>query len=172
MKRVLLSVCFSAILLSACGGKGAKSNNDANTPVEIPDANFGAYLLENFDQNNDGVITVSEAEAVKDINCSGKEIADLTGIEKFANLESLNCSNNKLDELELRYNKKLNKLVCTGNNTPLTIYIGMSSPLRNQNVQRPKNNEPPSTANMMLPLDVSKCTFDHNSTNIYLSFDE
>jgi hypothetical protein len=154
-------------LLSGCTDK------DSNVIVEISDANFKSYLLENFDKNGDGNISLSEAKKVKEINCSGRDIENLDGIEKFENMESLDCSNNKLDELEIRYNRKLNKLVCNGNNVPLTIYIGMKSPLRNAAVQRPKDNVPPQAGNMTAkPLDDSKVTYDHDKTNIYLSFDD
>jgi Leucine-rich repeat (LRR) protein len=154
-------------LFSGCADK------DNKIMVEISDANFKSYLLENFDKNGDGNISLSEAKGIREINCSGMDIENLDGIEKFENLESLDCSNNKLDELEIRYNRKLNKVVCNGNNVPLTIYIGMKSLLRNANIQKPKDNEPPQTANMAVkPLDDSKVTYDHDKTNIYLSFDD
>ena len=149
------------------------SNCKDNVIIEIPDNSFKAYLLENFDKNNDGNISLSEAKAVKVINCSGKNINDLTGIEKFENLESLDCSNNNLFELEIRYNKKLNKLVCTGNNEGMFIYIGMSSPLRNQKFQKPKPNETPQDfTSIAMPLDLSKCTYDIETTHVSVNFDD
>jgi hypothetical protein len=168
---ILLSVCISTIFITSCT---KKKQTQSHTPpkVEITDANFKAYLLGNFDTDGDGKLSEAEILQVKQIDCSGKEIADLTGIEKFTNLESLDCHDNRLTELELRYNKKLNKLVCTGNEAPLTIYIGMSSPLRNPQVQVPAAGEPPSTSSMTMPLDVSKCTFDHDKTNIMLMFED
>ena len=153
MKKFILffSVCSVLLLFSNCTEK----------IVEIPDANFKAYLLENFDKNNDGNISLSEAKAVKEINCSGKGIKDLTGIQMFANLESLDCSNNMLDDVETQKNKKLNKLICTGNNAPFTIYIGMSGQLRNANVRKPKDNEPTQDVSMFTnPIDNNKCTYD------------
>ena len=169
MKKIILSlsVCLMVLLFSSC------DNKDSKVIVEIPDANFKTYLLENFDKNSDGNISLSEAKAIKDINCSGKYIADLTGIEKFENLESLDCSNNELNELEVRYNRKLNKLVCNGNNEPLYIYIGMTSPLKHANVKTPNPNEPPKDVSMMAsPLDESKCTYDKESTNVVVCFDD
>ena len=161
-----LSVCMVVLLLSGC-------SNDSKVMVEIPDANFKAYLLENFDKNKDGNISLSEAKAVKEINCSGKNIELLDGIEKFENIESLDCSNNKLDELEIRYNRKLNKLVCIGNNDPLIIYIGMKSPLRNPGIKKPKDNEDPQiTGVAVTPIDISKCTYDQETTIISISYDD
>jgi hypothetical protein len=150
-----------------------------NAGIEIPDANFKAYVLENFDTDKDGILSKAEADLIKAISCPDLEIASIEGVEKFSNLESLDCSNNKLVELELRYNKKLNKLICIGNEatldddgtiTPLTLYIGMSSPLRNPYVQKPKNNVQPGV-NGPTPVDVSKCTID-KTTRILLSFDD
>ncbi|MDR0699739.1 MAG: hypothetical protein LBG28_11060 [Tannerella sp.] len=164
MKKIILSliVCSTVFPFSGCTDKY----------VEISDANFKSYLLENFDKNGDGNISLSEAKAVKELNCSGMNIENLDGIEKFENLESLDCSNNNLEELEIRYNKKLDKLVCNGNKNPLTIYIGMKSSLRNPNVQKPKESETPQTANMIYPLDINKVTCDRDKVNIYLSFDD
>ena len=164
--KTFLSVCMVILLFSGC-------SNDSKVIVEIPDANFKAYLLENFDKNKDGNISLSEAKAVKEINCSGRGIELLDGIEKFENLESLDCSNNKLEDLEIRYNRKLNKLACKGNNAPLTIYIGMKSPLRNPSIQRPKDNvEPQITGAAVTPIDISKCTYDQESTIINISYDD
>jgi Leucine-rich repeat (LRR) protein len=169
MKKVILSLgaCSILFLFSNCTDK------DSKVILEIPDAKFKTCLLENFDKNADGKLSLSEAKAIKEINCSGMEIEVLDGIEKFTNLESLDCSNNRLDELELRYNKKLNNLVCTGNNAPLTIYIGMSSPLRNPNIRKPQANEPPQTENMAVkPIDAGKIIYDEDKTNIMIYFED
>ncbi|MDR1722687.1 MAG: hypothetical protein LBR84_01955 [Tannerella sp.] len=179
MKKVfiLLSACLSLLLFN-CTNKGGKAGSSSETQndneiVTIPDANFKAYLLENFDANNDGEISQAEANAVKSIDCSGKEIAAIDGIEKFTNLESLACDNNNLSELELRYNKKLSHLSCKNNNVGMFIYIGMSSPLRNPNLQKPKSSTPPQQSDMTtLPLDVNKCVYDYDKTNIMLMYDE
>jgi len=161
-----VNVCLAFLLITGCAGK------DSKVFVKIPDANFKAYLLENFDQNKDGNISLKEAKAVKEIICSGKNIQQLNGIEKFVNLEKLDCRNNELEELELRFNKKLNRLLCTNNGNPLTIYIGMSSPLKLKSIQKPKDNEQPQVTNVTSPLDPTKSTYDKDKTIVYLSFDE
>ena len=140
--------------------------------IEVPDANFKSYLLENFDANNDGILTLAEAYAVTIMNCSGRNIESLVGIECFANLEYLDCSNNQLDELELRYNKKINKLVCTNNSDGmLWVHFAMSSPLRNRIFKRPPNS-PPSDTNWGYPIDVNKCIFDVGKTAFDVDFNE
>jgi len=65
-------VLWAMILLSNCSGIDSKV----------------------FDTNNDGMISVLKAKTVKEIDCSNRNIKDLTGIEKFENLERLICSNN------------------------------------------------------------------------------
>ena len=87
--------------------------------VNIPDANFKAKLLSadatpfnafafNFaqqafklDVNNDGEIQVSEALLVMQLSISYSNISDLTGIESFANLITLNCDHNQLSNLNV-----------------------------------------------------------------------
>jgi Leucine-rich repeat (LRR) protein len=176
MKKLLftINVCALMLLFADCSGKSANKNvnNDADVAIEIPDTIFKSYLVENFDKNKDGNITVEEAKEIKDLNIAGMGIEKLDGIEQFANLASLDCSNNQLDELELRYNKNLNKLVCTGNKAPLTIYIGMTSPLRKNNVKRPASGTTPQVENMQNPLDETKATFDEGKTNVMLYYDE
>ncbi len=68
--------------------------------IAIPDANFKAFLVANYDQNMDGEISVAEAESVTGaLNCSGQNIADLTGIGYFVNIAELDCCNNQLTAL-------------------------------------------------------------------------
>ncbi len=166
MRKIILFFSVCSIMISGCNDK------DSKVMVEIPDAKFKTYLLENFDKNADGELSLSEAKSIKDINCSGMDIAALDGIEKFANLESLDCRNNDLSELEIRYNKKLNKLVCTGNKTPLTIYIGMTSLLKNKSVKEPTKGKPQMGDFSTNPLDDSKCTYDHDKTRVMVFFDD
>ena len=66
--------------------------------VNIPDANFKAYLVGNpaINTNGDNEIQLSEANGFNGrISCDNSNIADLTGIENFINISELNCSNNR-----------------------------------------------------------------------------
>ena len=61
--------------------------------VNIPDANFKAYLVGNPSINTvaDAEISLAEAAAYNaTINCSGLEITDMTGIEAFTGYIYLN----------------------------------------------------------------------------------
>ena len=174
MKKIILCVCSVMLLLVGCNNKGNKAKIDeSKVIVEIPDANFKAYLLENFDKNSDGKISLAEAKRVKEINCSGKNIKDLTGIDKFANIVSLDCSNNQLDDIEIQYNKKLNKINTKGNNDSFVIYIGMSSQLKNPKFKPLQANKPPDNVSVALYiLDPKKCTVDEDITSVTIYFED
>lgn len=60
----------------------------------FPDANFRECLIEQFSK-----LTESDALEVESLDCSGRQIADLTGIHWFANLRSLYCQDNQITSL-------------------------------------------------------------------------
>lgn len=87
--------------------------------VNIPDANFKTKLLQSsatypynvigydldwnpiiIDVNNDGEMQVSEALMVYHLNVRLSNISNLTGIEAFSNLQSLNCEWNLITSLD------------------------------------------------------------------------
>jgi len=86
--------------------------------VNIPDANFKEYLLDNqnINTNRDNEIQVSEAENFTGLlNCSNSGINNITGIEAFINLTELYCYNNPLNTLDISKNTKLKTLWCESN---------------------------------------------------------
>lgn len=86
--------------------------------VNIPDANFKDYLINNndIDTNNDDEIQVSEAAAyTEDITCYSCSISDLTGIEAFTNLTRLVVSSNQITSVNLSWNSSLEFLNFRGN---------------------------------------------------------
>ena len=84
--------------------------------VDIPDPNFLLALIEaGVDTDEDGEISQSEAEAVTNLNLTGMEISDLTGIEAFTNLEQLDCGYNQLTSLDVSQNASLTRLDCYDN---------------------------------------------------------
>ena len=86
--------------------------------VTIPDANFKAYLVGDLsiNTNGDSEIQVSEAVSyVGVINCSGRNILDLTGIEAFTEITRLFCEANQLTALNVTQNRKLLTLSCRNN---------------------------------------------------------
>lgn len=88
----------------------------------FPDSIFRSYVAQNADTNRDGLLSVTELEAVVTIDVSLTEsaaetekICDLTGIEKFTNLQTLLCSYNNLTSLDVRAQLQLKKLECAHN---------------------------------------------------------
>ena len=87
----------------------------AISAANFPDANFRQYVRESFDTNGDGTLSAAELAAVTWMNCSGKNIASLRGIEYFTALSVLQCFNNALTSLDVSRNTSLLGLYCYKN---------------------------------------------------------
>ena len=90
--------------------------------VNIPDANFKAYLVGNTAINTNGntEIECSEATAFTgQIAANGLSISDMTGIESFINITTLQVQQNNVASLDLTQNTSL-VLLFTQNNPYLT----------------------------------------------------
>ena len=96
MNKIYLKLALVIlILLNLCKEANAQY-------VTIPDANFAQYLTTNFPScmNNGKLDTVCSATLkVPYINIESSGITDLTGIQYFKNLDSLNCGDNSLTNL-------------------------------------------------------------------------
>jgi len=67
--------------------------------INFPDPNFESALLNHnpvIDVNSNGLIEVSEAQAVATLNLNNKNISSLDGIENFTGLTTVNCDDNHL----------------------------------------------------------------------------
>ena len=71
----------------------------------MDDLEFMRYCYENFDVNDDGKVSMTEANAVRSIGANARTFA---GIEYFSNLELF--SSLSVEEVDLRYNSKLETL--------------------------------------------------------------
>ncbi len=101
--------------------------------VNIPDANFKACLVGNsfINSNGDSEIQVSEAVAISGvIDCSHKNIINLTGIEAFINISYLTCNDNQLTSLDVSKNTDLISLDCS-NNQLIMLDVSKNNALRN-----------------------------------------
>ena len=118
IKNLLFTAMASIVFIT-----GANAQN-----VNIPDANFKAALVNNssINTNMDAEIQVSEASVFNggislvtyteaNGTTSGLNITDLTGIEAFVALDSLNCSFNQISGLDVSSNIALTYLNCSGN---------------------------------------------------------
>lgn len=88
-----------------------------NQIVNIPDANFKSFLVNDssINVNNDTEITVAEAQATTELLINGLSIADLTGIAAFTNLTRLDCYTNNLTTIDVSNNLALTRLHCADN---------------------------------------------------------
>ena len=118
--------------------------------VNIPDANFKAYLVGNsaINTNADNEIQVSEASAFNgSINCINMNISNLTGIEAFVSLTSLNCYDNQLTSIDVSNNNALTNLLCY-NNQLTSLDVSSCTALTYLNCE----------GNQLTSLDASSCT--------------
>lgn len=91
---------------------------NAQNTISILDSNFEQALIDlGIDSDgliNQKVLTV-DVSSIVSLNVSNKEISDLSGIEGFTSLESLNCNNNRLTALDVTKNIALKFLLCSSN---------------------------------------------------------
>lgn len=86
--------------------------------INIPDANFKAYLVGNptINTNSDSEISIAEAQAFTGtISATGLGITDLTGIEAFVSITTLEVNSNSLTSLDVSNNTNLTRLHCADN---------------------------------------------------------
>jgi len=103
--------------------------------VNIPDANFKAYLVGEplINTNGDTEIQVSEANAYSGyIFCNSLNISNLIGMEAFTALTSLYCENNQLTSLDVSQNLALTDLLCA-NNLLTSLVLGNNTALGHLN---------------------------------------
>ena len=98
--------------------KAAETDVPINNTT-FPDATFMEDVGK-FDKDEDGILSESERNEVKEIVVNGREsgrtkITSLAGIEYFPKLTKLDCRNNQLTELDVSKNTDLQKLSFYGN---------------------------------------------------------
>ena len=100
--------------------KGINEDGSLNVnKLNFPDDIFREYLLVNFDKNADNIFSVEELQSIIKIDLSeysyAKSLSDITGIEYFYHLESLNCIGLNLSKLDISKNIVLTYLSCGDN---------------------------------------------------------
>ena len=117
MKKFLLPLLGCAVWLGGCSKGDDGLKRVANVTIKMDDPKFIEYCLNYFDTDNNGKLSMQEAEQVTRIDFTdmGLNLTSLAGIEYFSNLEWLDCENNSLTELDLSYNTTLNQLYCSKN---------------------------------------------------------
>ncbi len=111
-KAAFLAALYAVMLFTADVSANEIEINSKNFPDDI----FREYVSEKFDRNNDGKLSAEELKADKYkglvINVSGMKIKDLSGIELFAELTELDCTDTLITELDISKNTKLRTLIC------------------------------------------------------------
>ena len=140
MKNTFISFLFLAtlsLLLSSCTkeNNGIELKEVEDVCTQMDDINFRNFCYTNFDVNKDGKVSMTEANAVREIYVTNKNIKSLIGIEYFTNLTMLNCDYNNLTSLDVSKCINLIELICTYN--PLTI-IYMNAKHKNISLYYPE----------------------------------
>ncbi|MDR1927439.1 MAG: leucine-rich repeat domain-containing protein [Oscillospiraceae bacterium] len=120
MKRIprsLLSLLLAALLLLSVAPITAIPAFAAGEDISVTftDPNFLAAVRTALGKQPTDPITAEECAAVKTLNVSNKAISNLSGIEYFTELTTLDCGMNNLTALELSENAALQVLYCYGN---------------------------------------------------------
>lgn len=99
---------------------GNASYNDVGCGTYVPDDAFEAYLetegLGDGIPNNNYVSTADVSSFTGPLDIANLGISDLTGIQDFQDLETLDCSKNSIVNLDLTSNKELTSVICNDNN--------------------------------------------------------
>ncbi|MBR3846807.1 MAG: leucine-rich repeat domain-containing protein [Alistipes sp.] len=104
------------LLLAGCGmAEGDEDDRKRSDYLTFSDSSFMAYCIETYDLNGDGRFSRYEAERVVEIDCSGREIASLDELDDFVHLRRLDCSENRLQRLDLRPCDELEAVACQNN---------------------------------------------------------
>ena len=106
LRFFLLLLLFCALQCFACEGYAQSpipGYEDFPVPIDeehFPDENF-RMMVEEFDSDNDGLISQDEISVVDVIDVSDRNIKSLEGIKYFFALGSLFCEKNPLESLDL-----------------------------------------------------------------------
>ncbi len=114
--------------------------------ASFPDANFRS-IVRQFDKDNDGYLNSGEMARVTDIDCYGKQISSLEGVEYFTELKMLDCGSNQLTTLDVSNNTLLEYLNC-GFNQLTTLDVSRNTLLERLHC----------SGNQLTTLDVSNNT--------------
>ncbi|MFQ6600295.1 leucine-rich repeat domain-containing protein [Flavobacterium sp. C3NV] len=153
--------------------KDASATFDTNCPIEyvtLPDSNFEQKLIDlGIDTDGlNGKITITDVSFITSLDLSNTNIKDITGIENFTALTTLDLSNNQITTLDLSKNVLLETLNVSSNqittldlskNVNLRIVYVVNNPLISLNLKNGNNK------NFVLPVETGK-----KSASLYTSF--
>ena len=120
-------LCMMMVSSNHCTVYGASDETNVSiNKTTFPDDNFRAYV-KTLPGGEDGVFTPKELAAIKDLTYCGthgknKKLKNITGIEYFTALESIDVQENNLKELNLEKQPFLKKVECY-NNQLTTLHV-------------------------------------------------
>jgi uncharacterized repeat protein (TIGR01451 family) len=132
MKKHYLS--FLLLLINSVLAAQTINFSDAAFKAKLLQSDSNSVIARNLaddyfaiDVNNDKEIQLSEALQVAHLDIEGSNISSLDGIEKFTNLVSLQCGNNKIVDLNVGTLVQLTDLNCSSNSIETLTLTGAIS---------------------------------------------
>ncbi|MFK8060432.1 MAG: ELWxxDGT repeat protein [Polaribacter sp.] len=133
----------------------------------VPDDNFEQKLITlGLDDILDDYVTTSNINVLTELNIAGLNIDDLTGIEDFDELITLNVSSNNLTTLNTSGNRKLVELIA-GHNQLTTITTSNNLQLKKVDIQSNQLESISFTSSGL--LEVLNCKGNSNLSEITLT---
>ncbi len=122
MKNLGISVAVVAVAATTLGictlstqAKVRAEGDVAINGTNFPDENFREFVKQYDNYPKDGVLSQVELDEVLEMDCSGCQIESLEGISNFSLLKELDCSDNRLTELNLKGIFDIEILDCSNN---------------------------------------------------------
>ena len=111
MKKIVL-LFMSAMALSLA----ISCNKENNSPIiEFKDPLVLQALIESYDEDGDGQISLKEADKVTELSLSNKGIHSFDEISYFPNVKRIWINNNQLTSIDVSNNMLLESLHCNNN---------------------------------------------------------
>lgn len=137
---------FTEVIYATFNGAAAAVDGEGNLLIDetnFPDPIFRSFISESYDTANAGRLSSAQVTAITGMDCSGKGITSMAGIEHFTALTELVCSYNSLTELDVSRSSALVTLDCSsnsltslnvGNNPALTTLVCAGNSLSSLNL--------------------------------------
>jgi len=169
---IICGVILCGAFLTSCGEGESSGNDDKGKPniPEEPDLKpeediFLQYCIEKFDTDGNGAVSQQEADRVRSIDCSNMNITVLTDIDKFTNLEMLDCSYNGLTLLDLSNNHRITSVDCSHNSLNELVLTGCTEL---ETLDCSYNDLTVLDASECLKLSTLDCTNNPNLKELWL----
>ena len=113
MKKLLLILLCLPLLFTTCKKEEEEPTNNGNNNGQtyVPNTYFEQRLIDlGLDETLDDYVLTGNINDLEVLDVSNENISDLTGIEDFTALITLDCANNQLTSLDVSNNTALTRL--------------------------------------------------------------